>query len=138
MRAQLIEKLNGLRESELYSIAQYMNQYYLFLDCNKSIAMQLKEIAVNEMNHARMLALQIVKLGGTPVTVHQKTIARFTTIKEALLFNEHLEKEGVAAYQDSIACSNHINEPKTRNVLEWILETEKRHVEFFGKISGKL
>jgi len=134
MTYKIIKALNKLRSSELHAILQYMNQRYAIEEHCKKTAKMFKEIAIDEMHHAELLAKRIESFGGIPTTLVDTHIQPYETILEAAKYNIRLEQHGLNSYNDALALCKKHGDHETEIILTKIIEREKLHVMKFEQL----
>ncbi len=137
MSQKIIDALNKDRADELSAIIQYMKHHYEGKGMESpSILSIFKEVAIDEMKHAEMLAERIVYLGGTPTKV-PSPIVEGGDLKK--MIQDDLDKENAAIkqYKEHIKLAEEENDTTTRRMLEEILSDEEGHADTWQTILGK-
>ena len=131
---KLLKLLNKGIARELQVSIQYMWQNIMAKGVQGEIVGNLfREIAVEEMKHAEVLAERIAFLNGIP-TVKPDDIHIGTDLLEMLKDGVQYEEEAVALYKQTIQVAEHEGDYGTRHMLEEILGNEEKHLNTFGKL----
>lgn len=123
--------------SEFTALNQYMYQYILLTEKDRSFAHELECIAITEMRHKEMLGKAIVRLGGTPIfaTCNSYWCANFVNYVEdpqrMLVSNIGIENAAIANYRFHIQM---ISNASVRQLLERIILDEELHIRLFNEM----
>ncbi len=133
---QVIQRLNGLRSTEIMSYLQYMQHQYMAVSLlSPAMKSEFQAHATQELDHANRLAERIQQLGGVPIYDPKEIAAKAahvgiapeqgTTLTEMVVEDLMLERQQIEAYTTLI---REIGDQDfvTRHMLISILaETEK-------------
>ena len=101
-RKKVIDLLNQARAAELTAILQYMAHHYELEDGDYGkLAKRMKDIAIQEMDHAEQLAERILYLEGVPEYKPDGEVQKGQDIAEMLKRDVALEQGAVEMYNDS-------------------------------------
>ncbi|HHD11710.1 MAG TPA: ferritin [Deltaproteobacteria bacterium] len=126
---ELIDALNLDRAYELAAIIQYMGHHYEVEGMDSAAVQSIfKQIALDEMKHAEMLAERIVYLGGVPVQ-KPTNVKRGGGIKDMINDDLSGEYEAIERYKEHIKLCEKLGDPVTRKLLEDILADEEGHAD---------
>jgi len=137
MSQKIIDALNKDRADELSAIMQYMKHHYEGKGMESLPILKIfKDVAIDEMRHAEMLAERIVALGGTP-TKTPSPVVEGGDLKK--MIQDDLDKENAAIkqYKEHIKLAEEENDTTTRRMLEEILADEEVHAGTWETILGK-
>ncbi|MFQ5456548.1 MAG: bacterioferritin [Nitrospirota bacterium] len=131
---KLIEVLNKDRADELAAIMQYMGHHYMAKGLESPpIIDMLRDIAMDEMRHAEMIAKRITYLGGEPTT-EVSEIKKGGDLKKMLNDDLDAENRAIIRYKEHIKLCDDMNDSTTRRMLEEILSDEEGHADKFKTI----
>lgn len=131
-KAKVIEVLNKARAMEMYAIIQYMNQHYT-LDDNDygTLAVKMKEIAIDEMRHAEQFAERIKDLDGEPTTAQDGALARGQDVRAIYPFNSAVEDDTIVKYNEFIHICRQNDDEVSANLFKRIIDEEQAHWDYF-------
>ena len=119
---------------ELQVSIQYMWQHVMATGVHGAVVENIfREIAIEEMRHAELLAERIAFLNGIP-TFKPDDIHIGTDVLEMLRDGTRYEEEAINLYKQTIQVAEKEGDYGTRHLLEEILINEERHLERFGKL----
>lgn len=135
---ELLQLLNKAFADEWMAYYQYWLGAKVVRGPMKEAAIaELMQHAADELNHADMLSLRIIQLGGTPVT-HPQNWEKFSNcgyeapdnpfIKVILEQNIAGEQCAISVYQELVNRTMH-KDPVTYNIVIQILQDEVEHEE---------
>lgn len=135
---ELIEMLNRAYCDEWLAYYQYWIGAKLAKGPMKdAVVTELEQHATEELNHALLLSVRIIQLGGTPVN-NPKDWYSLTNcgydspddpyVENLLQQNIHAEQCAISTYQEMMKVTGH-TDPVTYNILLQILEQEIEHEE---------
>jgi len=131
----VIEVLNLARADELGAILQYMSQHYALADADYGqVAAPVKQIAIDEMRHAEMLAERICELGGVPVTEPGAKRQKSQTIGEAMDYDLEQEEKAIQEYNLHLQVCRDSFDSISAKLFEQILREEQLHLNYFQNI----
>lgn len=135
-KQELIDALNSDRADELAAIIQYMGHHYEAegMEALPVIDM-VRQIAIDEMRHAEMLAERIVMLGGTP-TQTPSEIYRGGDLRKMMEDDLAAESRAIEKYREHIKLAEQEGDTTTRRMLEQILADEEAHADQFKTVLG--
>ena len=127
---KVIEFLNKVLYNELTAI----NQYFLHAKMLKNWG--IKELAeheykesIDEMKHADKVAERILFLDGLPNFQLLGRLKIGETVEEILKADLELEYEALPVLRDAIAYCESIKDFVSRDLFQYILESEEEHVD---------
>jgi bacterioferritin len=131
---KMLEMLNNAIARELQVIVQYMWQHVLWSGV-KGYAVKdgLKEIAVEEMKHAEIIAERLNYLGGIPTT-KPAPIFVGETLKEMIDQDKKDEENAISMYKEIIALAEQEKDSVTKLMFENILSDEEDHHDTFSTL----
>ena len=131
---ELLKLLNKGIARELQVSIQYMWQHVLVTGVHGAVVEDVfREIAIEEMKHAEILAERIAFLNGIP-TFKPDDIHIGTDALEMLKDGVQYEEEAVSLYKQTIQVAEKEGDFGTRHILEEILNNEEKHLDRFGKL----
>ena len=131
-RDKVIEVLNKARGMELYAIMQYMNQHYQLDDKDYGkLAKRMREIAIDEMRHAEMLAERIKDLDGEPTAMIDGTVSKGQRVEDIYPFDGNVEDDTINKYNEFIKICRENNDQVSANLFERIIDEEQEHYNYF-------
>lgn len=127
--------------SELTTILQYIYEN-LISEKNKELQNVLIKIAIEEMQHLRILGDMLVKLGFTPYYMGSKNNKwcsdkvkyNFSCVDDMLKFNIYGERMAIKEYEKLI---KNTNCKCIKEVLNRIIKDEENHVRIFEALQSK-
>lgn len=144
-REAVVRILNEALATELVCVLRYKRHQHMAKGPNaQSVAAEFAEHALEEQQHADMIASRIVQLGGEPDYSPLKLVMRSHTeyiegVDLADMIKEDLVAERIAieSYGEII---RHIGaqDPTTRRMLEAILAKEEEHAEDLASIMADI
>jgi bacterioferritin len=128
---KVVDVLNDVLSAELVGI----NQYFLHGKMCKNwgfhrIADVDYHESVDEMKHAEKLVERILFLEGVPNLQKLGRVRIGQTIPEQLKLDLDLERDAVARLNEGIALCAREGDNTSRDLLEDILESEERHLDW--------
>ena len=137
--AKVLECLNKARGMEMQAIHQYMVQKYLVWDMDLGqLAPRLQMIAIDEMKHARRFACRVDELGGDPNCQMSGTIAQKQTIQEIFPYDQSLETNTVATYNELAEACLKAGDPTSAALFESIIKEEEVHLAYYTATAGHI
>ncbi len=134
----VIDILNDLRSAELAAIVQYMRHHYILTGADgMPLADDFKDVSIDEMKHAEMLAERIDFLGGDPTTKPGPIVVAASTLAQMATDDLAKEDQAVKDYNAAIKAADKAGDVTTRRMLEDILADEEGHQNTFGTMLGK-
>jgi bacterioferritin len=131
---KLLKLLNKGIARELQVSIQYMWQHIMTKGIHGAVVEDIfREIAIEEMKHAEVLAERVAFLNGIP-TVEANAIHIGTDALEMLKDGVQYEEEAVSLYKQAIQVAEKEGDFGTRHMLEEILSAEEKHLDRFGKL----
>ncbi|MBN2581452.1 MAG: bacterioferritin [Planctomycetes bacterium] len=139
MSKKVIDLLNEARAQELMAIIQYMAQHYQLEDEDfGKLGTKIKEVAIQEMKHAEMLAERIRFLGGTPTTKPDGTIVKDQEIPAMYKADVDLEAAAVKMYNQSAIICGEEGDHVSKKLFEQLLAEEEEHLDYFDNVKGHI
>ena len=146
--AEMVQKLNKLRATELAAELQYRHHAYMAVSmAAPGVKAEFLEHAALEAHHADMLAIRIQQLGGDPI-FNPADIAELVselkmqlgdpqTLEEMIAYNLKVERRQIVLYTVMVR-EVAFKDPGTRRILEDILiDTEHHAAELADLLSKK-
>jgi bacterioferritin len=129
--AKLIEALNEILTGELTAI----NQYFVHAKMCENwgyhrLAHKNREESIGEMKHADELIERILFLEGVPNMQRLEKVRVGETVAEQLKLDLKLEEVAIPRLNKSIALAVDVGDNTTRDLLEDMLESEEKHVDW--------
>jgi bacterioferritin len=131
---KLLGMLNDAIARELQVTIQYMWQHVMWSGV-KGFAVKdsFKEIAIDEMKHAEMIAERLNYLGGVPTT--KPTTINVGNDLKAMLEQDKLDEEkAITMYKDIMDAAQAEKDYTTREIFEHILKDEEEHHDHFSTL----
>jgi bacterioferritin len=132
---RVVDVLNQALATEITSVLRYKRHYFTAEGLNSKSAEEFLEQAVQESDHADMIAARIQQLGGEPdlnpdtLTSRSHSESDPSTELEAMIREDLVaERVAIAAYSEIVAWLG-TGDPTTRRILEEILAMEEEHAE---------
>ena len=142
---QAIDILNQALATEIVCVLRYKNHYFMADGLeSRSVAEEFKEHAIEEQEHADLIAERIVELGGNPDlnpknllslshSEYQEGANLIQMIEEDLI----AERIAIESYREIIRYFGQ-NDPTSRRLMEEILAKEEEHAEDLVTLLGEL
>jgi len=128
--AKVIEFLNEVLKNELTAINQYFLHYRMLNHWGvEKLAKFEYEESIDEMKHADKLAERILFLDGLPNFQMLGRLKIGETVEEILKADLELEYEALPVLRDAIAYCESIRDYVSRDLFQYILESEEEHVD---------
>jgi len=127
---KVIDYLNEVLKNELTAINQYFlhNRILNHWGVEKLAKFEYEE-SIDEMKHADKLAERILFLDGLPNFQLLGRLKIGETVEEILKADLALEYEALPPLKDGIAYCESIRDYVTRDLFQYILESEEEHVD---------
>src|SRR5437764_9687600 len=126
-RKKLIDALNGDLAREYQAIIAYVNYSQVLKGAEyMNIAQELEKHALQELQHALIIANQVDYLGGMP-TVTPKPVRTSEKPKDMLRFDLDNENETIRNYRDRIRQCEALGEFAMAEQIRQILMQEQDH-----------
>ena len=136
MHEKSVELLNKALSDELWTVHQYMYFHFRLDDLGYTpLANLLKQTAIEEMQHAEMIAERILFLGGEVEMVAGREVEKIHEA-EAMLAKAHaLEEEAISMYNRfAIECAQNADSG-TKKLFEDLVAAEEGHWDHFDRQS---
>ncbi len=128
--AKVIEFLNKVLYNELTAINQYFLHYRILNHWGiEKLAKFEYEESIDEMKHADKVAERILFLDGLPNFQLLGRLKIGETVEEILKADLELEYEALPVLRDAIAYCESIKDFVSRDLFQYILESEEEHVD---------
>jgi bacterioferritin len=129
-----VELLNEAIADELTAIHQYMYFHFHLDDLGYTpLATLLKQTAIEEMQHAEMVAERILFLGGDVEMVVGREVEKITDAAEMLAKAKSLEQEAIEMYNRfAIECAQHADSG-SKKLFEDLVGFEEGHYDQFDR-----
>ena len=133
-REKSIELLNAAVADELSAIHQYMYFHFHLDDLGYTpLANLLKQTAIEEMQHAEMIAERVLFLGGEVEMVAGREVEKTHEAAAMLARAKALEAESIAMYNRfGVRCSEHADSG-SRKLFEELVAAEEGHWDRFDR-----
>jgi len=133
---RVLDVLGQCLATEIVCVLRYRQHHFAASGLQSgAVAAEFLQHALEEQEHADLIAARITQLGGTPdfdpQTLTARAHSQYTTAKELQeMIKENLiaERIAIASYTEIITWLG-TGDPTTRRVLEQILATEEEHAE---------
>ena len=127
---KVIDYLNEVLKNELTAINQYFLHYRILNHWGvEKLAKFEYEESIDEMKHADKLAERILFLDGLPNFQLLGRLKIGETVEEILKADLALEYEALPPVKDAIAYCESIRDYVTRDLFQYILESEEEHID---------
>jgi bacterioferritin len=134
-RKKVIDLLNQARAAELTAILQYMAHHYELEDGDYGkLAKRMKEIAIQEMDHAEQLAERILYLEGEPVYKPDGEVKKGQDIADMLRRDVGLEQGAIDMYNDSAMQCAQAGDHTSKRLFQQLLQDEEDHIDDFQNV----
>ena len=128
--AKVIEYLNEVLKNELTAINQYFLHYRMLNHWGiEKLAKFEYDESIDEMKHADKVAERILFLDGLPNFQLLGRLKIGETVEEILKADLELEYEALPVLRDAIAYSESVRDFVSRDLFQYILESEEEHVD---------
>jgi bacterioferritin len=128
---ELLMAMNKAISMEIQVSIQYMWQHVQVTDIKyREISDKFKEIAIEEMKHAELIAERIFALGELPTT-ESSPVHVGEDLKEMLSQDIKDEKSTVELYKEVIGMAEAERDHDTSELFTSILKDEEDHLDFF-------
>ncbi len=135
-RNKVIEVLNKARSMELQAVHQYMIQHYNLDDMDYGkLAVELKQIAIDEMRHAEATAERVKELGGEPTTDLAGNVVKGQDLETIYSFNAGEEEGAIDAYNQFALVCRENGDSISMKLFETLIDSEQAHLSYFENIS---
>jgi bacterioferritin len=127
---KVIDDLNEVLKNELTAINQYFLHYRILNHWGiEKLAKFEYEESIDEMKHADKVAERILFLDGLPNFQLLGRLKIGETVEEILKADLELEYEALPVLRDAIAYCESIKDFVSRDLFQYILESEEEHVD---------
>jgi bacterioferritin len=131
---ELHDMLNTGIAHEIQLSIQLMWQHVMVVGIEGAVVEKMfREIAIEEMKHAEILAKRLVFLDGVP-TISPNPVHIGHSLEEILKENVQAEEEGISIIKQTIQLANKEGDYTTRRTLEEILSNKEEHLDKFSKL----
>jgi bacterioferritin len=135
-RETVLKLLNEALATELVCNLRYRRHFFMASGVNsESVKMEFKEHAIQEGEHADMIAERIVQLGGepdfNPVGLTARSHAEYVegqSLEDMIKENLVAERIAIDSYREMIQYFGE-KDPTSRRLMETILAVEEEHAE---------
>lgn len=126
----IIKLLNAVLTNELTAVNQYYLHARMYENWGfKRIGQITYEESIGEMKHADKLIRRILFLDGLPNFQLLGRLKIGETVEEILKADLALEYEALPPLKDGIAYCESIRDYVTRDLFQYILESEEEHID---------
>jgi bacterioferritin len=134
MYEKSIELLNTAIADEIAAIHQYMYFHFRLDDLGYTpLATLLKQAAIEEMQHAEMIAERILFLGGEVEMVVGREVEKIHDAQEILAKAKSLEQEAIEMYNRfALECAQHADSG-SKKLFEDLVGFEEGHYDQFDR-----
>ncbi len=144
-RARVIEVLNEVLATEIVCTLRYKNHYYMASGIHaEPVAQEFLEHAVEEEQHADVVARRIIQLGGVPnldpAGLSERSHAEYTqggSLEDMIREDLVAERIAIETYLE-IARWLGEDDPTTRRLIETILAKEEEHADDLVSLLDRL
>ena len=127
---KVIDFLNEVLKNELTAINQYFLHYRMLNHWGVTKLAKFEyEESIDEMKHADKVAERILFLDGLPNFQLLGRLKIGETVEEILKADLELEYEALPVLRDAIAYCESIKDFVSRDLFQYILESEEEHVD---------
>jgi bacterioferritin len=131
---KLLDLLNQAIARELQVSIQYMWQHVQWRGVKHfAVIEELKEIAIQEMKHAEIIAERLFYLGGIPTT-KPSPIFVGNNLKEMIEQDKKDEENAITLYKEIIRVAMDEGDFTTKKIFEDILKDEEEHHDTFTSL----
>jgi bacterioferritin len=131
---ELLKMLNEAIAMEMQVSIQYMWQHVLWRGpTHFAVSEAFKEIAIEEMKHAEMIAERLYYLGEKPTT-KPSPITIGENLKEMVTLDMKAEEGAIAFYKKIIKKAREEGDETTAFLFVQILEDEEEHHDHFQSL----
>ncbi|HVM94846.1 MAG TPA: bacterioferritin [Candidatus Acidoferrales bacterium] len=128
---KIIDALNDILTGELTGINQYFIHAKMCENWGyKRLTHKNREESIEEMKHADEIIERILYLEGMPNMQRLAKVRVGETVAEQLKLDHDLEVEAVTKLNKSIALATAVGDNGTREMLEDILVSEEKHIDW--------
>lgn len=129
----VINVLNEILESELTAVNQYFIHHKLSKHWGyEKIQTETRKHSIEEMKHVELILDRILFLGGSPDVRKLEKVKIGQTSKEQFQFDQKLEEEAIKRLNSAISYCENKEDHGTKILLENILKSEERHLEWLN------
>ncbi|MCX8095532.1 MAG: ferritin-like domain-containing protein [Caldisericia bacterium] len=131
---RLLDLLNQAIARELQVSIQYMWQHVQWRGVKHfAVIEELKNISIQEMKHAEIIAERLFYLGGIPTT-KPTPIYVGNTLKEMIEQDKKDEENAISMYKEIIKVAIDEGDVTTKRIFEDILKDEEEHHDTFTSL----
>jgi len=135
---ELLDLLNQAIAREIQVSIQYMWQHIQWRGVRAfAVKEEFRNISIEEMKHAEIIAERLFYLGGIPTT-KPTPINVGNTLKEMLEQDVKDEENAIEMYKRIIALSEKEGDTTTLEIFKDILEDEEEHHDTFSSLLEEL
>jgi bacterioferritin len=144
-RAKVVDVLNEVLATEVVCTLRYKNHYFMAQGIHgQTVADEFLEHALEEQEHADMVAKRITELGGNPnLNPEGMTKRSHAEYKEGNRLEDMIredlvaERIAVATYSEIVRWLGN-DDPTTRRMIEEILAKEEEHADDLAKLMVRI
>jgi bacterioferritin len=130
-KPEIIDALNEILTGELTAV----NQYFVHARMCENWGYQklwkhIREESIDEMKHADLLIERVLYLEGIPNVQRLSKINIGQTVPEQLKLDLEVERQALGRLNASIELCRGLGDNGSRHLLEVILESEEKHVNW--------
>ena len=130
-KPEIIDALNEILTGELTAV----NQYFVHARMCENWGYQklwkhIREESIDEMKHADILIERVLYLEGIPNVQRLAKVNIGQTVPEQLRLDLEVEKQAVPRLNNAIELCRSLGDNGSRHLLENILESEEKHVNW--------
>jgi bacterioferritin len=130
-KPEIIDALNEILTGELTAVNQYFVHGRMCENWGyERLWKHIREESIDEMKHADILIERVLYLEGVPNVQRLGKINIGQTVPEQLKLDLEVERQAVPRLNTAIELCRNLGDNGTRHLLENILESEEKHVNW--------
>ena len=130
-RPEIIDALNEVLTGELTAVNQYFVHARMCENWGyQKLYKHIRAESIDEMKHADQLIERVLYLEGIPNVQRLSKINIGQTVPEQLKLDLEVEKQALTRLNTSIELCRNLGDNGSRHLLEEILESEEKHVNW--------
>jgi bacterioferritin len=130
-KPEIIDALNEILTGELTAVNQYFVHARMCENWGyEKLWKHVREESIEEMKHADILIERVLYLEGIPNVQRLSKINIGQTVPEQLKLDLEVERQAIPRLNTAIELCRSLGDNGTRHLLEEILESEEKHVNW--------
>jgi bacterioferritin len=130
-KPEIIDALNEILTGELTAVNQYFVHARMCENWGyERLWKHVREESIEEMKHADILIERVLYLEGIPNVQRLSKINIGQTVPEQLRLDLEVERQAIPRLNTAIELCRSLGDNGTRHLLEEILESEEKHVNW--------